>query len=279
MTTNFRTAFALATLAILVSACGKDPAPLLSLPPVKEMPKAEPATAPVAQSPAPARQMGDKSKPLAEYIELNSGRQLLAHFVSQHKMSADDWTQAANKSSKIANEQDAFKRQDMTKQFQAAAEAEASAAAGKRYVYFDLPDLLPRDPRFTGAHLGEYDFNQKGFPVPFFAGTNFQDPMTGQNRSNHSKLGFSDDRFASMEFDNSDQFGMLKVQDEALARTIEAGRKKGKLIDGVMYRPDMRVRAFVFINGASDTPQGTFVTGQVIKIQLRDSQGNVVAEL
>jgi len=41
MTTNYRTVCALATLAVLVSACSKDPAPapLSSLPPVKETPK------------------------------------------------------------------------------------------------------------------------------------------------------------------------------------------------------------------------------------------------
>lgn len=277
MTTNFKTTLALAALAILVSACGKDPAPLMSLPPVKEMPQAASATAPVAQTPEPAHQMGDKSKPVTEYVELNSGHQLLGYFVGQHKMSADDWVQVASKSSKIANEQDAFKRQDMIKQYQAAAEAEASATAGKRYVYFDLPDLLPRYG--ADAHLSAYDFNQKGFPVPFFTGTQVRDQMTGQYRSNHSKLGFNDDRSVFMEFDNSDQFALLTVQNEALARTIEAGRKKGNLIDGVMFRPDLRVRAFVFVTGASYTPMGAFVTGQVMKIQLRDTQGKVLAEL
>jgi hypothetical protein len=262
----------MAMAAALLTGCSKeaDKAPTQPL---------SAAPAPVAQPTEAARKMGDKSKPLTEYVELNSGRQLLALFVGQHKMTADDWARAASTSSKIAGEQDAFKRQDMIKQFQTAAEAEASTAAGKQYVYFDLPDLMPRDPTFTGGHLGEYDFNQKGFPVPFFAGTKTRDPMSGQYRSNNSKLGFSDDRSIDMDFENGDQFGLLKVQDEALARSIEAGRKKGNLIDGVMYRPDLRVRAFVFVNGTSDTPQGTFVTGQVMRIQLRDKQGNVVAEL
>lgn len=39
MTMNFKTTLALATLAILVTACGKEPPPLMSLPPVKEQPK------------------------------------------------------------------------------------------------------------------------------------------------------------------------------------------------------------------------------------------------
>lgn len=272
MTVKTTTMIAMAMVAALLTGCGQEAAKA----PAKPV-SATPSPAPVAQAPEPAKQMGDKSKPLAEYVELNSGRQLMAYFVGQHKMSADDWSRAANTSSKIANEQDAFKRQDMIKQFQSAAEAEASAAAGNRYVYFDLPDLLPRYG--ADSHLGGYDFNQKGFPVPFFVGQRDRDPMTGQYRSSHSKLAFGDERFASLDFDNGDQFGLLKVPDETLARTIEANRKKGKLIDGVMYRPEMRVRAFVFISGASYTTQGAFVTGQIMKIQLRDAQGSVVTEL
>ncbi len=153
--------------------------------------------------------------------------------------------------------------------------ASTQDGAGNRYVYFDLPDLLPRD--YTGAHLGEYDFAQKGFPVPFFAGTKARDPMTGQYKNHLSKLGFSDNTAVSMEFLNSTAFGLFKVEDEALARSIESSRKSGKAV-GVMYRPDLRVRAFVFISDSSEGPFGYQVSGQVMKLQLRDPQGKVLVE-
>jgi len=260
-------------LATLLAGCGQ------------EAPKAPAATqntaaanTPKVESAGPSTEVGDKSKPLAEYVQINSGRQLLNYFVGLHKMTDDDWKRAADTANSVSTDPDVFKQMDFVKEFKATAESEGAKAAGHRYVYFDLPDLMPRDP--IGGHLDAYDFNLKGFPVPFFASKKTRDPMTGMTKVTHSRLGFTDTLFASLDLVNSDEFSLLKVEDESLARSIEAGRKKGQLVDGVTYRPDLRMRAFVFITGTTTSPmRGSFITGQVMKIQLRDVKDNVVAEI
>lgn len=50
---KIKTTLTIAAIAVLLAACGKDPAPLSSLPPVKDLPKAAPEQAP-ANAPAPA---------------------------------------------------------------------------------------------------------------------------------------------------------------------------------------------------------------------------------
>lgn len=256
----------LAAAAVLLAACGKETA-TTATPSVSRNP-----AAPQTQAAA----TGSSSKPLTEYTELNSGRQLMAHFVSLKALTAEEWARAADGNEKIAREQDAFKRKDLIKQFQETVEAEAKVVAGQRYVYFDLPDLLPRE---EWSHLGEYNFDSKAFPVPFFASKKNRDKLSGQYVVTHSKLGFGDERFAGLDFTNGDQFAQLKVEEEALARTIESNRKKAKMIGGVMYRPDLRVRAYVFISGAQASGfAGNYVTGQIMKLQLRDPQGKVLVE-
>ena len=61
MTMNFKTTLALAVLAMLVTACGKEPPPLMSQPPVKELPKAAPDQAPAnapTETPEPLKKGG-----------------------------------------------------------------------------------------------------------------------------------------------------------------------------------------------------------------------------
>lgn len=55
---KIKTTLAIAAIAVLLTACGKDPAPMSSLPPVKEIPKAAPEQAPATaptQTPDPIK--------------------------------------------------------------------------------------------------------------------------------------------------------------------------------------------------------------------------------
>lgn len=265
---NIKTTFTIAALAALLTACGKEAA-------TNAAPSASGnASAPQTQS----VETGSSSKPLTEYTELNSGRQLLAHFVARKELTADEWSQVAGSANnKISSEQDAFKRQDMVKEFRAAVEGQAQTAKGSSYVYFDFPDFSSRD--YIGAHLRDYDFEKKGFPVPFLeARPKGRDSLPNQAEK-FNQLGFLDDRSVNLEFTNPKQFQFMKVEDETLAREIEAKRKKSTASGSGYFRPDLHVRAYVFINGVMDSPmQGKSVTAQIMKLQLRDPQGKVLVE-
>ena len=184
---------------------------------------------------------GDKAKALTEYVELDSGKQLMFLNLALSGMPADYSAIANNISRNYNNESDNFKKNDMLKALKPGIDQEIEGAKSRRYVYMDLSD----------TPLETFDFNQSAFPMKLLS--------SGSYRYFNDIYGYK------AEFDHIEPFALLKVSDENVAREIEQLRTKYQL----------QARMYLF---AMDVPVGSNnVRFEPMAIEIRDKQGRVLA--
>lgn len=289
MTSNFKTTLALTT-AILVTACGKEPPPLMSLPPVKELPKVvmQPASPePAAPAPVMGAQV-NPGTPLSAYKPLTSGDQLMAHYLALVGV-PEDASSLAIYDGEYQRAQGDFARRDRLAKYRAELVTAAAQAKAAPYVVFDLPEFAAIG---RGA-LGAYNFEKKAFQLRFFAkevvpqGGRFA-PSPGARQANSASsssqdygpgLKFGGNDYSSLYFSNWRDFEYLTIPDEAKARDLDGKKNQYRISD---RKGVLGIRAYVFINAPlqadSFSVAANSVQAQIMKIQLVDFEGKVLAE-
>lgn len=230
----------LLTIAVVftLAACGKENS---GLPPMLPGDGAPAATASAQATMLPP---GDPSKPLAEYVVIDSGRLLLALKHTDQPGGPKLEELAMNLSEAYAREQDAFKRQDVLKAIRPEIEALMLSAANQRHLAMDYD-------------AGQYQVNSYDFQSHAFTLTQMEDSQSDRY--------FSDQRSATVMFPNSRDFTQLVVNDEAVARQIEALRQRG----GMKMRVYFHVGGFDALNNS--------LKARVMAVSLLAPDGTVLA--
>ncbi len=208
-----------------------------------------PATAPAeparVEAPPPrAVEKADRSRPLSDYKVLDSGRTLMFAYLSVDTMPIDYGRIAALVSAEYARSNDEFRRRDLLGALKPGIDTEVERAKANRYYRM-----------IGGADLEKYDFATKSFRVGTFSG-------------NGAGIYFSDNNAFSLNFANAQQFQNLPVPDEAQARRIEALRASYK-----------RMSLAIYVFAAEAQLGQPVLMGEVVKVQLRDESGNILAEM
>lgn len=204
--------------------------------------QAEPAK---AEAPPPRTvEKADRSWPLSEYKVLDSSRTLMFAYLSVDAMPIDYERIAALVSAEYARSNDEFRKRDLLAALKPGIDTEVERAKGNRYY------------RMTGsANLEKYDFATKSFRVGIFSGRG-------------AGIYFSDGNAFSLNFANPEQFQSLPVPDEAQARRIEALRASYE-----------RMSLTIYVFAAEAMLGQPVLMGEVVKVQLKDEKGNVLAEM
>ena len=183
----------------------------------------------------------DANVPLTQYVELNSGNQVMFMYYAMSTLPVDYEQIASVYSQDYRATSDAFKKSDILKAVKPVIDTEIAKAKANRYF------MVAND-----ARLSSYDFTGKGFSI-------------NADLSAGSQYYFNDNSSYKYSFTNGDSMKMLKVSDENIARQIESMRDK---------YPSMSLRIYAF---AQDIDLSTHnIKAQIVKMQLVDSHGNVL---
>lgn len=153
---------------------------------------------------------GDPSTPLEQYVNLESGKQLMFMYYALSNMPPDYNQMAESYSDDYRRANDGFKKQDILKAIQPRMEQEIANAKANRY-FRDEQDL----------EIGPYDFDKKVFPL-----SGFDD---GYYRY------FYDLSEYKYSYTNATPLRMLAIQDDTVARKIEEMRSKYQKMRIVIY--------------------------------------------
>ena len=194
--------------ALLMACSKKDEAPPVSL---KDASSPTAVKAAVEEKRAATAPKADKSIPLEQYQELDSGKQLLFAYIAFSGMPLDYNNVASQISKEYARESDDFKKRDLLEALKPSIDKEVAKAKETRYFYMDMDE-----------NVGNYDFDAKAFPIPALA-------------DSKSIRYFYDLNQYQLTFANSDAFNKLSVTDESTARTIEGLRTKYSAIKTRVY--------------------------------------------
>lgn len=239
------TLIATALLAAL-SGCGDKSA---KTDPDAKAPTLADATAPKAV--AAAKEMvsraalpkADKNTPESQYVELNSGNQLMFSYLSLAAMPIDYKEVATSFSPDYARASDEFRRNDLLTALKPRIDGAVTDAGQRRYVKMTLDSPIEK-----------YDFDKKGFPL------NSAVWQSGSYRY------FNDNSTYKIGFTNGDAYRYLNVAAEDSARTIEGLRSKYEQLNLVVY-------AYTQQADLSDK----IVKAEIVKVALIDRKGNVLA--
>lgn len=276
-------------LAVALVGCGKNEEPV----------KANTASVDTAKDAEPAEKTGqyndpkgDTSVPLEQYKPLTSSKQVLGHYVRLAGVPEDISAIASSFAPEIAMERDAFKRRDLEAKFRETLTQEAQSSKDSIYFWIDMsaPNAGSRPV------LYEYDFEKKAFPVPDLwirpldphASENMKLSYRLMNKARGRGIDFNPGNTMVL-FTNSNDYQFLPVTDETLARRIEDERSKYtqetvevKEGGGIVYKTvnhlPFSVRVYGFANAADAKNSGTTVRAQIMKLQLIDKDGKVLAE-
>lgn len=185
----------------------------------------------------------DKATPNEQYIELNSGNQIMFQYLSLAAMPIDYKETANAYSPDFARASDEFRKNDLLNALKPKIDAEVAQAGKQRYVKM----ILDRP-------IEKYDFERKGFP------------LDGSIWEPGSYRFFGDNSSYKLGFTNGDAFRYLNVPSEDSARTIEGMRSK--------YEP-LRFVVYAYAQQADITNK--VVKAQIVKVALLDRKGNVLA--
>lgn len=193
-----------------------------------------------------AAQKGDKSIPLSAYQPTRSGNTLMFAYLALTPPPIDYEKVAASLSRDYRDQNDEFKKRDLLNSLKPGIDREITKAKEDKYYYIGID---------SNPVLGKYDFDSKSFPVNAFD-------------SETSYRYFYDNSDYKLQFSNSQKFKNLVVASEEQARTIESLRSKYNGLD---------LRVYYFAN---DTILGEKrLNAEIMKIQVVDSKGNVLAEM
>lgn len=181
----------------------------------------------------------NSNTPLDQYTKLTSGNQLMFIYYGILNMPIDYDKIASYYSQDYRSTSDEFKKKDILNALKPRIDSEITKAKGMRYFQTDFD-----------ANLGHFNFNVKGFPVNMALDSN-------------SSAYISDNAAYQYSFTNGEGFNILKVADEAKARSIET------MIDKY---PPMKLVFYVFTQDAD--PNNRQIKCQIVKVKLLDHQGN-----
>lgn len=193
-----------------------------------------------------AAQKGDKSIPLSSYQLTKSGNDLMFAYLALTPPPVDYEKVAESLSRDYRNQNDEFKKRDILNSLKPGIDREIAKAKDNKYYYIDIN---------TNPVLGKYDFQSKSFPVEAFDSPN-------------AFRYFYDNSDYKLQFSNSQKYKNLVVLDEELARKLEGLRSKYNGLD---------LQVYYFAN---DTILGEKrLNAEIMKIQVVDAKGNVLAEM
>ncbi|AVF38507.1 DUF4852 domain-containing protein [Pandoraea apista] len=242
---------AIAASALGLSACGdKSPSGKPAAEAGPAAPNLADATSPraVAQAQQQAAQSalpkGDPATPASNYVEYNSGNQLMFAYLALSDMPID-YDQIANRMSRdYAAANDEFRKRDLLAALKPKIDQAVAQAKAQRYFRITVSNPVQK-----------YDFEKKSFPL---------DSSLWESGSYRY---FYDNGEYRLSFSDGDRFRYLSVNNEEAARNIEAMRARGNpptlVVYGYTQASDMSNKA---------------VKAQIVKVALVDRQGNVLAE-
>jgi hypothetical protein len=184
---------------------------------------------------------GDKSLPNEHYQPLSSGHQLMYAYLALNAVPINYERVAQMLSNEYRIEQDEFKRRDlMIASLKPAIDKSIEKAKQNKYYSIEIGHRLL---------LQKYDFDSKSFLIKAFA----------TDAYSHY---FDDNTNYRLKFSNADLFKKLVVQDENIARKIEALRPS---------QDELKVRVYIFAN---DTELGQpYINAEIMRIQVADING------
>lgn len=186
---------------------------------------------------------GDPNTPSGNYIDVDSGNQIMFAYLGIAGMPIDYNEVAATYSRDYRSASDEFIKNDLLKALRVKIDAGVAQAAQQRYMKMEITDAIQK-----------YDFEQKGFPL---------DSSVWEKGSYRY---FGDNSNYKIGFDNGADFRYLRVQEEDKARLIEGLRSKYESPRTVVYS---------YVQDA-DVSNKVVLT-QILKIELVDRKGNVLA--
>lgn len=233
----------LSTLIFGLAGCGDQTADKGGTPNLADATSAKTAEAVQKQVVQNGLPKADKSVPAEQYIEFNSGNQLMFSYLALAGMPLDYKEITTRYSQEYARSSDEFRKNDLLTALKPKIDAEVAAASAQRYFKVTLDNPIEK-----------YDFEKKGFPV------NSSIWESGSYRyfhdNNEYKLGFT----------NGDSFRYLTAISEDDARKIESMRSKYNAMDVIVYG---------FVQSAD--PSSKTLKTQIVNIVLTDKKGGVLA--
>jgi len=186
---------------------------------------------------------GDPATPAGNYLDVDSGNQIMFAYLSIAGMPIDYNEVAGSYSRDYMATSDEFKKSDLLKALKVKIDAGVAQAAQQRYVKLEVADSV-----------GKYEFDKKGFPL---------DSSVWEKGAYRY---FNDNSGYKIGFNNGAQFRYLNVPDEDKARLIEGLRSKYATMRTVVYG---------YVQDADVSKK--VVQAQILKIELTDKNGNILA--
>ncbi|WP_156923633.1 hypothetical protein [Massilia alkalitolerans] len=186
---------------------------------------------------------GDPATPASSYVDIDSGNQIMFAYLNSAGMPIDYNEVAGSYSRDYMMAADEFKKNDLLKALKVKIDAGVAQAAQQRYVRLEIGDSIEK-----------YDFEKKGFP------------LASSVWEKGSYRYFNDNSSYKIGFNNGADFRYLGVPDEDKARLIEGLRSKYE---------DMRTVVYGYVQDADVSKK--LVLAQILKIELLDKKGNVLA--
>ena len=185
----------------------------------------------------------DPATPDEAYVQLNSGNQLMFLYAALSGLPPDFNAMARNYSQAYAQTTDEFQKHDLMLSLKPRMLHAIQEAKAHPYVVYE--DDTPS--------IGHYNFATHAFPVGAaeFSGSGY--------------VSYSDNNNYSLDFSNAEDFGQLRVNDEALAQRIE------QMVSNFV---PLKLRVFVFADDVD--PSRQWVLARVVKVQLLDANDQVL---
>lgn len=234
-TSSTLVAAALLAGAALLGGCSKNEPETAAAPAASTA-----AAAPEKVAPAPAAK---KMVALDRYVEVD-GKAVLAAVFAFAQGEPDYAAYAAAASAEYRSERDVFKKKDILETLKPS--IDTALAKAKENPYFAITDEIK---------ISDYSFDTKSFRIARYADAG--------NALRYEEGGY----FFDLRFVNGPQFKNLVVEDEQVARAIQAARNSGS--------GTIPTKSFVVVTGAS----GTVAQSDVVKVQILDAKGTVLFEM
>lgn len=233
-------------LALSLVGCGEKNETTTSGAPVE----ASQVTAASQEAPA-AKPHGNKNTAVSDYSELDSALPLIMTYYNLTGLPPAFDEMAKLVSADYANENDAFKKQDIFKVLKPKLQTDMQALTARPYLV--LSDRVSLSP---------YDVNQRMFPV---SGT----PIDQEN------LFFPDSAYVisryAMVLENRTEFSTFKVSDENKAREIESVRSQ-------QPSQEYEAKFYLYARDAKDLQGSKRVYFEVMKVVVKKPDGTVFFE-
>lgn len=190
---------------------------------------------------ANALPQGNVDTPLSEYRLVSDSNAVMFTYYALSDVPPDYPKILMSFSNEYRSSNDEFRKQDILKGLQPKVDQEISEAKAGRYLKV----------KFDGFSIDKYDFTSQGFPQREI-----------QENSNFGWYGSYSANYR-LEFTNGDEFKLLKVSNEQLARTIEDKRSRHEGFDVVLY-----------IYAQDVDMNNSHVKAKIMKLSLQDKHGN-----